>query len=513
MLRLLLVIVLLIATAPASGAKPKDPAVLSKTHGYAVVTLPRKGWLELRSVDTKKRYRIDEDNFIAGATHGEWLPAGSYNVSRWTLRELQGYETVVIETGRVTDLGVFVPLANGQGEDVLVAVRHAGSGAERIAAITATLPFLNDPEPIIYSSSAVPVAIKPAYANSGQGLVADFLLQQSEKAMRADDMPGLDEADSAESYFRIALSAQPPQDRDAPYDASSNRYFAAPLGQVRMRTAVGEWSTIDSGVLDDVTAVEHAQGELIVGFADGAVRIMSEVGNWRDVSSHPEGLRILDVDYVDAVWMLTAGRYEIMRNGAVALTTLEVFRGDKPDFAVLEKVAEYPLKGLDRVLSRGQGALTRDAYWLGVYPLLHRYDLKTGKWSTAALKKIGGFSLSDNSQVITAFKFGGKRKTLYVSPDDGHTWEALANPAAHAVHFDESGVGRAVGVKMGAFVGNRFVIEYDPESGTWGNRLDLPKECENVISGLRGDALLCTTGNHSILRFEAGKIIQEFALN
>lgn len=508
------IIVFFMLVAGCAAAPPQDPAVLVATHGYVHVSLPMQGDLVVRSTLDSSKHGFDPSEATGDFAYGAWLPAGRYVPHSWGGRPLEGYEDFVVEAARITNLNALIPFDTGSYKTVLLPVRHPDVAADFAAATAGVADYMSTSVAITYFPNTVPTEFEPAYSDSGQGLIIDMILEHGKKVNKPSDVHSLQEAETVDEFLQIALQGQGPADREHATDGDGNSYFPARYGQVRVRSSAGSWSSLDTGTLAAVTAVEAADDTIFVGTAKGDLMSRRGDQDWVLVGTAPEGRKIFDIDHVDGAWMLVTGTMDKNINGVPEVHELVVYHGPRLDFEVLVETGRFPVEKIVRVIELGEGVFAGGAYWLATFPDLHRFDLQSSTWSVVELpKKVAVVTASDDGRAITAFRAAGMFSSMFVSGDGGSTWQRVKNPWVGTVHFTEPGVGSIVKPDCGAFTCILQVHDYDAGLDDYVLRTELPKDCKRIIGRLRMEELLCITGNNSILRHTEDGMRTEFIIN
>jgi len=88
----------------------------------------------------------------------------------------------------------------------------------------------------------------------------------------------LREARTLETLTPLAKLAVAPQTEEAGIDEAQNLYYGAEFGQIRVRNVDGAWGSIDTGTLDEITAVGAKSTRLVAGTLRGALFASADSG-------------------------------------------------------------------------------------------------------------------------------------------------------------------------------------------------------------------------------------------
>jgi len=506
------------------GSAPivQSPSQLAATHGYVFASLP-KGSTEtiaLESVKDKSTYVLQARTDAGIKSVGLWIPAGEYKLAKWQGYDLIGYPPVVVQQGRVTDLGGLIPLSIGDYKFVVLPVRHAEISSNADVAINDYRTVLLSQKPLDWVVDITPKAIQ-AQANgySGLGLIVDLMLAYERERARPSINKQLSETESAKDFFQLAKAATPPLTGKFEHDALGNLFYGADFGQIRMRSVHGEWSNLDTGSLHSVTAIKVEDKFLIAGFDNGVIRASEDGGaSWKELVSLGRDARIMDIEHAGDKWIVAVARDAV--DGAVwkKVGKVEVYATKANDLQDLVKV---------KVIARPEGfqaayvfplwaEVANGNYYISGPPDLFRMSLSSMEWKTVTPPiDISGFHTSAKNGVVAAYLAKGAFSKLYLSTDDGNTWSKYDSPpyTFTEVRFASSADGQAVRWSAGLVSASMELMRYDKTHDSWSRFAEVPSGCTRTLPDATGMARFCITRGGSILSYTDSKWVAEFAVD
>jgi hypothetical protein len=500
----------------------QSPEELRGTHGFVHATLLRG----LQGVTLKgaadHTLRRQPEN---GATaFGLWVPAGEYDVEGLVARDGSRYTPVTVVAGRMTDLGGLARMEIGGYENVTLPIRHPELDAERQKALQALRPHLRDATPIEWRPTAPPAAVRPVTPPTNLGLIADLITLYERERNKPPLNAQLKQAATIEEFYRGAVSVLPPATDEPASDAAGNLYYGAELGQVRMRSRDGQWSTLDTGTIQAVMAVEASGNLLVAGTAAGELRVSSDRKTWRRAAALPADEAVVDIDRFGKRWIVLGARMQTRFAGGPyggAYQTAEVLRvysttsDDLGGLALLREVqlTEPWLVFLGRT-PRGQGA--GNAYYVTSVAEMLKLDLATLQWTTLPNPGHGmhGFHVAKNG-LVTAYRNQGIFSKINLSTDQGATWRPAETPPYpfYDVAFEAPDKGLATRFAMGAFSSTIEFLEFDATQNKWQKTHEAPGGCARLLRDADNVQRYCLTTGNSILNYVGGKWLVEAAVN
>lgn len=516
----------------ASAPPVQDAGQLAKTHGFVHATFPVHDPVDtlqgmpdatrLVAVGNSTEYRLTRTTAYGANAHGLWVPAGTYEVRPLKARNGGAYDTVVVEAGRVTDLGAIVPVPLGNDEVGVVIVQQAEVVAEREAVVAGLRPYLVSAEPIIWSPRVPPKATKIPSPASNMGLIGQLITEYGRSVQRAPLNAQLKDAASNDELLRLARTATVPATDEVAVGEDGAVYWGAALGQLRARAPDGTWSSVDTGTLQAITAVEMNAGRLVAGSDRGEILVGSPGRpDWRRVASLGADRTILDIDRVGTRWMVIAAEIKPAGAGLPApqIQWFEVYTSTADDLSGLTLVHRQDKGFKSHVLNaqHGRGMADGTTYFVHGFdaePL--RVDLNTLAVSTPKSPTlIWMHAAADRSVLTGAFPGGGWTK-VHLSRDHGTTWQQIDNPPypIYDVQFESPTRGYATRwTRGGMFTSDLEFMTYDAARNTWVLDHTAPTGCLRPLRDARQIHQYCLTRGGSILNWVDGKWQPEFALN
>jgi hypothetical protein len=496
-----LIVIFSLLVGCATPPTIQSPAQLAATHGYVYANFPKSGsgnLLTLVSINGKKEYSLLQRSELKG--WGSWLPAGEYKIAKWDHYNWGEYEHILVKVGQVTDLGSLVPLQIGGYEFVVLPIRHS----ELISAIQSPLTeyknYLTTTEPIVWSPKAVPNSIKATTQSTGLGLIVDLMNEYQQSVNKPSLNKRLKETKDINTFFTIAKEGMAPNTDDVGIDASENLYFGADLGQIRVRSQSGLWSSIDSGSLNQVTSVETTATTIYAGYENGTIRSSKDVGKtWVTLKKFATDESILDIDYVNSRWMIITGKYKF--TGFVnTLSQISVYTSTKPDLSDATSIySESYADPTWGVVVRGE--YSNGFYYFNSWPNLYRIDLSTlDLKKVSPPKSIHTYHTVPNTNIVTAWLAQGIFSKLYLSNNRGESWKELDTPpyVINDILFADEINGRAIRFNPGMFTVTPEVFTYDNKKNSWRKASDGLQGCTQLLHDDKNATRFCVSPGGNI---------------
>jgi hypothetical protein len=513
---------LLLLSACAGAPVVQSPAELRATHGFVHVSIPG-GWrdLQLSAVSGGQEYVLVRQAEHGPYAYGLWVPAGEYDVARLLGADGKPYR-VTVERGRVTDMGGMVRLEIGNYEYVRLPFRHPEVAAELEQAIGALRAHLATAEPIEWKPAGVPRSERQVNPPTNLGLIADLLMDYTRHVNKPPLSQQLKEAKSNEEFFRRAAATMPPLTDEPGSDAEGRLYYGAELGQIRIRAPNGEWSNLDTGTLQTVSAVEVAGRRIVAGTGRGELRVSDDGRTWRRQFAFAPDEVVVDIDRIGERWIVMTGRLLAQPNpyGAPIFTAdkFKVYSTTAQDLAGMTLLREIQLPERAFVL-KGMGVRGQPAgggWFMNVGAEMFRLDLATLQWSSSSPgHKVSGFNISPKTGLLTVYRQQGAFSKLHLSSDQGKTWRPADTPpyVFYDIYFETPERGLASRFSTGAFSSSIELLAYDPKADSWQKTHDAPPGCTQLLRDTDNVQRFCVTSGNSILNYVNGKWVAEFAVN
>jgi len=517
-------VVCLLGACAAQVPVVQSPAELRATHGFVHASLGSGASVRLRSLAKGETYDLVSQAQHGPYAYGLWVPEGRYEIV--DLRDNAGaaYAPFDVARGRVTDLGGIVRLEIGNYEYVRLPIRHPELAPGLEQAIGALRPHLATAEALEWRPSAPPQAEKQGTPATNLGLIADLLMEYTRHVNKPPLNQQLKETKTTEEFFRRAAGAVPPLTDEPASDAEGRLYYGAELGQIRVRTRNGEWTNLDTGTLQTLTAVEVSGRKIVAGTARGEIRVSDEGKIWRRHFSFAPEETVADIDRVGERWIVLTVRLSGFNPQAAPgaqVQTADVFKvysatGDELAGMTLLRELQLPEKVF---VIRGMGARGQamaGGWFINVGSDLLRLDLATLQWSTSTPgHKVSGFHVSPKTGLLTAYRQQGAFSKLNLTADQGRTWRPADTPPYifYDVYFESPEKGFATRFNTGAFSSSIEFMAYDPKADRWQKTYDAPFGCVRVLRDADNVQRFCVTSGNSILNYVDGKWVVEAAVN
>lgn len=488
---------------------PQKAGDLAATHGFVQVVIPHLGVaspLAVRSTAEASLHHLQPIAEGDGTVRGIWLPPGQYKLASWVQSRVGDYPAFEVRARRLTNLGTLVPVALGGKEMTLLPVQDANS--ERMARETAQRlrQHLAEPDALSWRAAEAPkpFVIDPGY--SGLGLVADLITLYDQHVNQAPISKRLRQARTPEEMLAVAKEAAAPVTKEPAVDDQKRLYYGAALGQVRVRTPSGVWSSLDAGGLRAVTAVEWRDGVLIVGDESGELRSTRDQGRtWTKLASLGPRTVPTDIDRIGSRWVVLAADHRAADNNMFHyVNRIKAYVSSRDDMADLKLVWEAASKDLHLVGPNWnglRGASTGKSYFFPAFFDLMRLDSHSleVRRVPAPVRASGVHAFANGT--VTAFLAMGAFSKLYVSPDHGDTWATLNEPSLiiDDVVFETPQRGLVTRWPMAAFTPRVVFETYDPVAKKWGLQEPGPEACRLVLQDASELPNFCVTGSGSVL--------------
>ena len=539
MSRLLVLLLLAFCVCvPPLGAKEvaQDPAALAGTHGYVRVSRPQ---VEFRTVFTlsplapktrqekKSTYELHAAPEFGPNAYGLWVPAGQYTLVGFTGKDETPYFPITVRAGEITDLRAMVRVPLGGYELVELALAHPEAAAELAAVRARFAPHLSSEAVTAWTPTAPPKSTSVGTAPTNLGVVGNLIVAHERKVNKPSLNKQLREATSIDEMWKLARLAMRPQCDEGAIDESGNLFYAANLGQVRMRSASGEWSSLDVGTLDNITAVETHGARLVAGTVRGSLFASEDRGaHWQKIASLGNGDGIFDIDRVGNRWLIVGAKATFMIPTPVGYRNMRAVHEVRvytatgtamTDLAALREIAiPGDIQQWTGVTDTFAGAVHGSSYYIGAVNELLKLDVASLTWTTIQTPhKVGGFRLSGAAPAITLSLSAGIRSKLSLSLDGGTTWTEYKRPAMvfYDARFDDADHGLATRFGVGLWTATIELLEYDSRAKDWKLRYEAPSGCMQLLRDAEDAQRFCVTNGGSILVHDADAWRAEFAVD
>jgi hypothetical protein len=507
------------AVAPVT----QSPAELRGTHGFVHATLGDRTFVRLRSLAAGNTYDLVSQPEHGPRAYGLWVPEGQYTIDGLLDRSGGPYVPFTVTRGRITDLGGIVRLEIGNYEYVRLPIRHPDLVAALQPATAALRPHLTSAEPIEWRPTVPPAAEQQGTPSTGLGLIADLLNDYVRHVNKPPLNQQLKETKSIEEFFRVVAGTVPPLTDEQAADSEGRLYYGAELGQVRVRARNGEWTSLDTGTLQRVTAVEVSGRKIVAGTVRGEIRTSDDGKTWRRHFSFAADEAVVDIDRVGDRWIVLTAK--LLASNLVtgpagtqvqAVDLLKVYSATGDDLAGMAPLRDLvlPDKTFRALDMRGQSS--GGAWFINVGADMLRLDVATMQWSTSSPgHRVSSFNISPKTGLLAAYRQQGAFSKLSLTSDQGRTWREVDTPpyTIYDVYFESPEKGLATRWASGAFSATIEFMVYDPAADKWQKTHEAPAGCVRLLRNADNVQRWCVTSGNSVLNYVDGKWVAEFAVN
>lgn len=525
----------------AIAAKKAEPTAAERaaTHGYLRVTMPQWEFaseFRVTSLQGKKQTFVPELKERRGLDcWGGWIAAGEYQITGILGADGKPYAPIVVRAGELTDLGVLLRVPLGGYEYMIVPSSDAHSDADTEALRVTLAPLMKSADAIRWRPAQLPQPARFTEKSAGLGLIGDLLIAHDRKVNRPPLAKTLRETRDRDAFLALAKSTMPPREEEAGVDAAGNLYYGADLGQIRVRDTAGNWSSLDTGTLLEITAVEPSGNRLVAGNIRGQMLASDDRGQtWTVVRALDPSLAILDIDRAGSRWLVLAAPFVDVppplgfvaaQPGTPRAWTMRdkllVFSGTQDDLADLAPIREAAMAPLWGAHWRGAaesvvGHVVNGIYLVNTVPGIQRLDLATMTWSLATSPghRVDTIRLSTDGRIMTVKRQQGAFSKISTSTDLGDTWTPQSRPPyiIYDAAFETAGSGMATRWNMNAFSVSLEFYEYDPKVKDWRKAYESPPGCVQMLRDANFVQRFCLTSGGSVLAYRDGTWTAEFAL-
>jgi hypothetical protein len=507
----------LLAHAPAADKLP-SVAELAATHGYVYLNDPKyvgaatnlflsddnDRTLKVQSVSDKRHYALTPRKDAGTDAYGLWLPAGDYKIVAWGRHEWGEYPAFTVEAGRITNLGSLIPVSIGANQFIILPI-HRTDAPDRVSdAVAEFHDHLTAPAPIDWRPDKLPAPMKMSDSTPFQlGLVAAALMSYDHHVNKPPLNAQMLAAISIDQFLALAKTTMPPL-RDVPVtDDQNNLYYGAALGQVRVRSSAGAWSSLDTGTWESITAVAWINHTLYAGALDGTVRTSSDGGsNWSKSTAFDFGDPVVGINRAGTQWLVVRQHETPGFRDMPTPRALTVLSSSSEGFGDFRPLKQWTL--IDGVSVAWRGASPKaygDYYYLNTFKELLRLDLKTGDWkSVTPPSEVDWLSISPGGGVLTAYLAKGMFSKVFESVDQGAAWTKRDAPPYIIldVYLDElTGVAERAHPHAFSVTLEKFV--YDRKADHWTKTQEFPSGCIRLLHSTDHRQTFCVTNGNSIL--------------
>jgi hypothetical protein len=509
----------------AKKDESKPPAELAATQGFVRVSLPQWAFgnpptLHARGgKDSYKLVRVVEDGSYA---YGAWMPAGRYDIEGMVAADGSPYTPLIVESGRMTDLGAVLRIQLGGYETVLLPIRHPEADAETKAAHSRLASVLAAGDDIRWAPSVPPKSVSNPQPASGLGLIADLISDYERSVNKPRLSKQLKEAPTLDALAALARLAVAPATEESATDSARNLYFGADFGQLRVRHPEGTWGSIDTGTLDEITAVGAADDRIVAGTLRGSLLMSADRGgSWSRVRSLNRDEIVVDIDHAGEAWVVLTAHTSPGVNPWGPVQQLRVYLAKDPGLSDLAISKDFPLPQLysARILGVSDalvGQVIGSAYIVNTVTDLQKLDLTSMQWSVLPRPphRVDAFHVSLDGSLITAMRVQGAFSKISVSKDGGATWLPYSRPpyAIYDAVLETPDSGTATRWNSHAFTATLELYSYDSKAKDWHKSSEAPPGCVRLLRDESYRQRFCVSSGGSILDRKDGAWVAEFAV-
>lgn len=517
----------------AAIKKPVDqnPIEVKSTHGFVYLSrldtdMGYFAEVKIRSRLNGKVYVLQADSFSPKGV-GLWVPAGDYELPDMFSKEGNDYPPILVSAGEMIDLGGLVVFDIGGYEKVMLPVHNQQTADNATGAKLINSSYLGSQDLKSWSPETIPNPIPVKFKSTDFGIVGDLLQAYSLEVNKPSSNKPLREIKNIRAFYKAAVSGLPPVTSEGKYDDLGNLYFGADLGQIRIRSKSGDWSSIDTGVFAPITTL-HAGADGLVAIAKGGGVYREKQKEWKKVAQLPGNLTSFDIQKTELGWIVAAGKIEVKNPRTSPLDGSE---GGVIKFSSLSKVVIFevsnkfdvihPIKNIefdDVILySPLSGAYSDGKYFLNVVDDLLLYDVRRKDWkSIKPNHSLTRFYFDKKTKMLTAYLSMGVFSKLSFSTDLGSTWTSLERPGllVQDVAFKTPERGYAIKMEQSLFSSTIQLLKYKMAENNWKIvSQSSPGLCRATVSDEAKEMFFCVSGNGSVLKFAEEKLIPEFIIN
>lgn len=485
-----------------STPKDQNAQLLSNSHGYLVVNLPRfHPNVEVTNIATKKKYTLTTR---INNTSGLWLPEGEYAISKMGMQsKIKGFPTINVKTGTLTDMGSLIYFDLGDDQEIWIPKR-LGNEEQLIAPhIAKYSPYLSNQNSIVWQPKKMPLPSKSLMTSSGQGLVVDLISVYVHSVQEGALKKGLSDELDADQFYNLAIKALPPIQSQIPAsDNNQNLYYGAELGVIKKRDAKGQWDIIQTNQVSDIHIVRTLSNGKLLAANEAQQMIVEAPEQWQVVSQFENNEKIQDIDILgDKVYVITADYEDVnyIPFGGKNYT-LKVYEFDAGNFASKKEI----YSNFRKWGARAHGKIVNNKYYIGLSPeLLDVIDLNTHQSENLNVpQKFTNFNVL--GEIITLYNQQGAFSDLFISKNLGQTWQELSTPpyTIGSILFESPTNGTAYRIAANLADVSFFLQKYDAQKNKWHNFSEAPRECKFILHDAEYFPRFCVTKSDEIMSYQ-----------
>lgn len=512
MIRLILLLLSFSLVACNSGYVKKDPALVSPTHGYVMVNMPREpGALVFKSAKGKQSYiPIDRNSDFSGI----WLPEGDYELTSISTLlapyKVKGlYPKVKIRAGKITDMGSLVNFPVGELKMVWLPVDLPDQQKKLEETLTEFQAYVDSTDVIRWTMDEVPEPVK-GQVGQGSGALIQFLIEQEYLAMDSDLQADLLEVKDIEEFYTLAVRLLPPTWYFQPEsDAQGNLYYATDLGHVRKRTPDAIWSGHGTGSQYPITALHQNNGILYAGDDNGALFESRDHGEtWTKLLQLETRETIHDIDTVNDSLYIVADKFDKSNRMSTPERATRIYELNNGELkGVVREFRHSEIFSYRQIKAEVYGG----TYFIGIHrEIFEKLDIATGQWQSVDIPGMfNTYNLSPVDGTITLYTALGMAAKPYVSSDMGKTWSKPKAPDWNIEDVFFSEPGKGVAHSYSAMSRHKTLQEFDAKRNRWIEVAQAPEFCRYLAVDADHRARFCVAENNYIFGLKDGKWLVE----
>lgn len=493
------------------------PQQMALTHGYVVAQYPvesKAKSLMLRSIANGDEFELDYDENPGGKATGLWLPPGQYEFAKWDEATVKGYPPITVEAGRVTNLGALIKVPVGSYEFVILPVTNKETQQKSTDTVEAFRSALKSAEPIEWQVTSTPKPITPVVKPTGLGLIVDLMMDYTREVNKPSNNVLLRQATNPQDFLRLAKEGSAPITDQPAMLSSGEMLFGASYGSVRVTKGNGEWSTIDTGTLANITAVTTVNNVIFIGTDDGEIKRSDDRGaTWTHVTSLEAGNAVTHIANIKNTWYVISLTFSKEIIGTLS-DSMSIYYGTGSQPSELKRVKEIEARLFVQFWQNFRGYSDGAAYYVngasGVWKFSPDMQQPIEVMPPSSVSNIFA---SPDSSVLTAYKNQGAFSELFISQDGGTTWVERDTPpyTIDQIYFSAPDIGVATRWDMDAFSANLQIMHYVANQDTWEMDVEAPVGCRRMLRNEKMAPTYCVTDLGSILKLQDGQWKVEFA--
>lgn len=499
---LLCAIIVLLLVGCQSTKNDQNAQLLSPSHGYLIVNLPRFYTLiEVENITTKKKYTLTTN---IKSSFGSWLPEGEYTISKiGTQSNLKGFPTIFIKSGSLTDMGSLVYFDLGDDQEIWIPKRLGNEQVLIGEHVAKYSPYLASQNNILWQPEKMPLSSKKAVISSGQGIVVNLIDAYVHSVQEGAFKKGLADEMDIDNFYNLAINVLPPLPSQIPaLDSQRQLFYGAELGVIKKRDKKGQWSIIQTNQISNIHIVRKMSNGKLLAANEAQQIIVEAPGKWQVVSQFDNNEKIQDIDILgEKVYVVTAV-YEdvnyILQGGNNY--TLKVYEFNAADFS--SKTEIY--SNFRKWGARAHGRIVNNKYFIGLSPdLLDVIDLKTRMPISLTIpQKFTDFNVLGD--IVTLYNQQGAFSDLFISKDEGQTWQELNTPPyiIGSILFETPTDGVAYRIASNFADVSFFLQKYDARANKWINISEAPRECKYMLHDADYFPRFCVTKSDTIMGYQ-----------